>query len=193
MWDTYERIEKELGINRSITAKVVYARDTRASGPRLVGALEAGLNAAGAESTDYKLLTTPQLHYITRCINTKGSPYDYGEPTEQGYYQKLMEAFKRASKGRTYKGGITVDCANGVGGPKMNEFIKVLPSAAEGGLDIKIVNDDVLKPDLLNHQVNLSPTFPNGANFAVWRRLRQDAAARTALVGASAPSPLLLL
>jgi phosphoacetylglucosamine mutase len=155
LWEAYQNIQKELTINASVQPKVVYARDTRASGPRLVAALEDGLKAAGAESTDYKLLTTPQLHYITRCINTKGSPYDYGEPTEQGYYNKLADAFKRAMKGRTCDGGLTVDCANGVGGPKLNEFLKVLPSAADGGLDIKVVNDDVLKPDMLNHQVRM--------------------------------------
>lgn len=156
MWKTYQDIEKELSINSSNSATVVYARDTRASGSRLVAALEAGLKAAGAQSTDYKLLTTPQLHYVTRCLNTKGSPYDYGEPTEQGYYQKLAAAFKRAMKGRTITGTITVDCANGVGGPKMNEFMKHLDSAS--GLKVKVVNDDVLKPEMLNHQVRSSRT-----------------------------------
>jgi phosphoacetylglucosamine mutase len=131
----------------------VFARDTRASGTTLVAALVAALEATGTEYTDYKLLTTPQLHYVTRCINTKNSDYAYGEPTEQGYYEKLAAAFKTAMKGKTFNGGITVDCANGVGGPKLNEFLKYLDKPSEGGLDVKVVNDDVLKPDQLNHQV----------------------------------------
>lgn len=134
-------------------ARVVFARDTRASGPQLVAALEAGLKASGCEYTDYKLLTTPQLHYITRCLNTKGTPYDYGEPTEQGYYEKTAAAFKEAIGGKKFNGGVTVDCANGVGGPKLRELIKHLPSASEGGLYIKVVNDDVERPERLNHQV----------------------------------------
>ena len=36
------------------------------------------------------LLTTPQLHYMVRCINTNGV---YGEATEIGYYTKLATAF----------------------------------------------------------------------------------------------------
>ena len=132
---------------------MIFARDTRASGPRLVSALEAGLTASGCEHTDYKLLTTPQLHYITRCLNTKGTPYDYGEPTELGYYEKTAAAFKEAIRGKKFNGGVTVDCANGVGGPKLRELMKHLPTPSEGGLDIKVVNDDVARPERLNHQV----------------------------------------
>lgn len=36
------------------------------------------------------LLTTPQLHYMVRCINTGNS---YGLPTEDGYYRKFGGAF----------------------------------------------------------------------------------------------------
>ena len=57
--------------------------------------------------------------------------------------------------GRKPNGGVTVDCANGVGGPKLRELVKYLPTTAEGGLDIKVVNDDVVKPDRLNYQVSI--------------------------------------
>ena len=139
-------------------ARVVFARDTRASGPRLVSALVAALEATGTEVTGYKILTTPQLHYLTRCLNTKGTSYEYGDATEQGYYEKTAAAFKTAMKGKSFSGGVTVDCANGVGGPKLRELIKFLPSPSEGGLEIKVVNDNVLKPEQLNHQVSLIPT-----------------------------------
>lgn len=112
-----------------------------------------GLKAAGAEYTDYKLLTTPQLHYLTRCTNTEGTPQSYGEVSEKGYYEKLGAAFARAIKGKKIAGPVTVDCANGVGGPKLTELLKYLPKASEGGIDIKVVNDDVLKPESLNHEV----------------------------------------
>ena len=135
-------------------ARVVFARDTRASGPRLVIALVAALEATETETTDYKILTTPQLHYLTRCLNTKGTPYEYGETTEQGYYEKTAKAFKTAMQGKKFSGGVTVDCANGVGGPKLRELIKYLPSPSEGGVEIRVVNDDVLKPERLNHQVS---------------------------------------
>ena len=109
------------------------------------------MNATGTEWTDYKILTTPQLHYLTRCINTKGTLYEYGAPTEQGYYEKLAAAFKTAMKGATFHEPVTVDCANGVGGPKLRELIKYLPSKSDGGVEIKVVNDDVVEPERLNH------------------------------------------
>jgi phosphoacetylglucosamine mutase len=52
---------------------------------------------------------------------------------------------------------VTVDCANGVGGPKLAELLKYLPKGSEGGVDIKIINDDVLKAEVLNHEVCLNP------------------------------------
>ncbi|KAK7892596.1 Phosphoacetylglucosamine Mutase [Exophiala xenobiotica] len=133
-------------------AKVVFARDTRASGPYLVTALKAALDAVKVEYTDYGIMTTPQLHYIVRCVNTMNSPYAFGEPTEQGYYEKMAKAFKTLMYGRTIQGSITVDCANGVGGPKLKELIKYLPSGKEGGIDIKVVNDDVVRPEALNFE-----------------------------------------
>ena len=141
-------------MNPQAPARVIFARDTRASGSTLVASLVDALGAAGAEYTDYKLLTTPQLHYLVRCVNTKGTQYEYGEISEVGYYEKLARAYKKAMGHRRSTGVVTVDCANGVGGPKLRELIKYLPSSNEdGGININIVNDDVLKPENLNMQV----------------------------------------
>ncbi len=159
----YNRLGTELKVKAENPARVVFARDTRASGPHLVAALVEALSATGVEFTDYKILTTPQLHYLTRCLNTKGTQYEYGEPTEKGYYTKTAEAFKQALKGRKASGAVTVDCANGVGGPKLAELLKYLPKSAEDGLDITIVNDDVLKPERLNHQVSYLPHGRQGS------------------------------
>ena len=149
----YKSFEEKLKINRGIPARVIYARDTRPSGPKLVQALIDAFEATGADYTDYKLLTTPQLHYLTRCTNTEGTPQSYGEVSEKGYYEKLSKAFVRAMKGRKTVGPVTVDCANGVGGPKLAELLKYLPKSSEGGVDIKIINDDILKAEVLNHDV----------------------------------------
>lgn len=107
------------------------------------------LKATGAEYTDYKLLTTPQLHYLVRCVNTKGTQYAYGDVSENGYYEKLAVAFKQAMKHHKANGLVTVDCANGVGGPKLRELIKYLPKEL---IEVRVVNDDVLKPENLNMQ-----------------------------------------
>jgi phosphoacetylglucosamine mutase len=157
--ETYTKLEEFLKINPDTTARVIFARDTRPSGPKLVTALVDALEATGTEYTDYKTLTTPQLHYLTRCTNTEGTPQSYGEVSEKGYYEKLAEAFGRAIKGKKTVGPVTVDCANGVGGPKLAELIKHLDAAAEGAIDIKILNDDVLKSESLNHDVCYSFCF----------------------------------
>lgn len=142
----------------NIPARVVFARDTRASGSRLVGVLNAALTATEVEFIDLKYMTTPQLHYVVRCKNTLGTQYEYGEPTEQGYYEKLARAFKKVMRGVKVQDNLTVDCANGVGGPKLRELMKFLDS----GLDIKVVNDDVINPDSLNFEVDdLSPLLDN--------------------------------
>ena len=148
MGDVYDELIEEIEINMDNPARVVFARDTRASGSRLVGVLTTALTAANVEFVDFKYLTTPQLHYIVRCKNTLGTPYKYGEPTEQGYYQKLADAFKKAMKGRTTSGAMTV-----VGGPKLRELRKYLSTAKDGGVDIKIINDNVIDPDSLNFEV----------------------------------------
>ena len=153
--EVYEKLLKDMGAKAEVKPRVVFARDTRASGPRLVTALTEALKATDADFTDYKLLTTPQLHYITRCLNTLGTDFYYGVPTEQGYYEKLAAAFKKAMHGKKHNGGVIIDCANGVGGPKLRELVKYLQPSTAGGLDIKIVNDDILKPERLNYQASL--------------------------------------
>ncbi|KAL3428066.1 n-acetylglucosamine-phosphate mutase [Phlyctema vagabunda] len=149
--EIFHKLEKSLKINPDTPARVIYARDTRPSGPALVKSLVDALDATGAEYTDYKILTTPQLHYLTRCINTEGTPQAYGEVSEKGYYKKLGAAFAKAIKGKKTTGPVTVDCANGVGGPKLAELLKYLPNASEG-VEIKIINDDVLKAEVLNFE-----------------------------------------
>ncbi|KAI9659861.1 MAG: Phosphoacetylglucosamine Mutase [Bathelium mastoideum] len=174
--EEFERLHTNLKINTSAPSRVIFARDTRASGPTLVDCLVDALKATNTEYVDYNELTTPQLHYLVRCTNTKGTQYEYGEISETGYYEKLSTAFKQSMKNAKSKGTVTVDCANGVGGPKLRELIKYLPSQAEGGVDIKVVNEDVDKPDNLNYQVLLrklilsSPTRDSSElNYYGWQ------------------------
>jgi phosphoacetylglucosamine mutase len=85
----------ETGIDISAPAKVVYARDTRPSGAALIAALENGFKAIRADARDAAITTTPVLHYLVRTINTKGTKDSYGEDTEEGYYAKLSNAYKK--------------------------------------------------------------------------------------------------
>jgi phosphoacetylglucosamine mutase len=150
--DVYDELAKEIDVKMTNPARVVFARDTRASGSRLVGVLNAALTATDVEFIDFKYMTTPQLHYVVRCKNTLGTQYEYGEPSEKGYYEKLAQSFQKVMRGVKIQGNLTVDCANGVGGPKLRELMKFL-----SGIDIKVVNDDVINPDSLNFDVSYLP------------------------------------
>lgn len=93
--DALETFIKTAKIDLSKPARVVYARDTRPSGPALIAALEDGFKAIGAEARDAGVTTTPVLHYLVKAINTKGTKEEYGVDSEEGYLQKLSTAFKK--------------------------------------------------------------------------------------------------
>ncbi|CAH1763608.1 10155_t:CDS:10 [Entrophospora sp. SA101] len=143
-----EIIEKNQ-IDDSKKASVVYARDTRPSGLALVATLEDGLKAIGAEIVDFGIKTTPQLHYVTRCLNTLGTDNEYGEPNEDGYCKKLANAFRKIVKDKPRPSTIYVDSANGVGGPKLRDLEKYIGADI---LNVSIKNDDVETKGKLNYQ-----------------------------------------
>ena len=90
--DSFIKVAK---IDLNKPSRVVYARDTRPSGPPLVRALEDGLKAIGAETRDAGVTTTPVLHYLVRAINTRGTKDEYGPDSEEGYVNKLTTAFRK--------------------------------------------------------------------------------------------------
>jgi phosphoacetylglucosamine mutase len=149
----YEHLISSLKINASTPAHVILAKDTRESGPALVTALTDALTSVGAKYDDYGILTTPQLHYLVRCLNTQHPPHSepYGVPTEEGYYKKIGGAYAKLLQGKPRPGPITVDCANGVGAPKLRALAEYIGKDT-GILDVKIVNDLVDQPSKLNYQ-----------------------------------------
>lgn len=199
--DGYKALATQLKVDLKAPAKVIYGRDTRPSGHTLVAALADAFEATGTEYVDYKILTTPQLHYLTRATNTEGTPESYGEVSETGYYKKFADAFAHALKGRKVKGTLVVDCANGVGGPKLSEFLKYIPKD-KVLFDVKVVNDDVLRPEVLNLDVSdgslLSfccdtvSEYTKSITTTVRCRLRQDQAARSTHPQARGWSTMLL-
>ncbi|XP_029985122.1 phosphoacetylglucosamine mutase [Sphaeramia orbicularis] len=130
-------IEKE-AINMSQEANVFVGKDTRSSSARLSQAVLDGVSALDGHSKDYGLVTTPQLHYMVRCQNTKGK---YGEATLDGYYSKLCQAFiqltKNASNRTDDQKLLSVDGANGIGALKVRE----MESHLKKELQISLFND----------------------------------------------------
>jgi phosphoacetylglucosamine mutase len=93
--DAFNTLVQAAKIDLSKPGRVVYARDTRPSGPALISALEDGFKALGVEARDAGVTTTPILHYLVKAINTKGTKESYGEDSEEGYFQKLSGSFKK--------------------------------------------------------------------------------------------------
>ncbi|GFO41969.1 phosphoacetylglucosamine mutase [Plakobranchus ocellatus] len=90
-----EEMIKHEGIDLSISATVCTAMDTRPSSVQLLKAATDGIKALKGLCLNYGLLTTPQLHYMVCCRNTKDQ---YGLSTEAGYYSKLTSAFLKINK-----------------------------------------------------------------------------------------------
>jgi phosphoacetylglucosamine mutase len=93
--DGCNHLVSSLKIDMSKPAHVLYARDTRPSGPALIKALEDGITAIGATGRNEGVQPTPIVHYLVRCINTKGTSEEYGEDTVEGYYTKMANAFRK--------------------------------------------------------------------------------------------------
>jgi len=108
-------------INWDTRALVLVGRDTRPSSPDLAQAAIAGIGSLRGEVKDYGVITTPMLHYFVACINTDGV---CGEATEDGYFKKMITAFKKLRgdmlENGNYVPSIMFDGSNGVGAVKMN-------------------------------------------------------------------------
>jgi phosphoacetylglucosamine mutase len=142
-----DELVKATKIDLSIPARVVFARDTRPTGPQLVAALKDGLEAIEAEYRDAGVTTTPVLHYLVRTINTKGTKDSYGEDTEEGYLMKLSDAFKKLLAGKPTPPPLLIDCANGVGALMAEKFKAYLRDI----FNINLVNADLHTPGALNN------------------------------------------
>lgn len=104
---TLQAIVAETSTDLAQPAHVVYGHDTRPSCRTLVRALVDGLSSPALSSSSSSapetqlvnagLVTTPQLHYLVRCLNTAGTPEQYGEPSVEGYYRKLATAYTNLS------------------------------------------------------------------------------------------------
>jgi phosphoacetylglucosamine mutase len=119
------------GVAADATGTVLIAHDTRPSGPELAEAAAAGVRCVGAEPQFLGLLTTPQLHWAVMRTNQK-------LPSgEADYYSVLSSAFVELAGKADPPMPLYVDCANGVGGPKIGALAPHLEAA---GLNLKLLN-----------------------------------------------------
>lgn len=109
-----------------------------------------GVLALSGKPVDFGIVTTPQLHYFVTCRNTH---QEYGVPTEVGYYNKLITAFKKLWNPDNVKGNyvnkIFYDGANGVGAKKIKFFQEGIGDL----LRIELFNDEQIGTGKLNYLV----------------------------------------
>ncbi|KAL5519088.1 hypothetical protein ACEPAH_771 [Sanghuangporus vaninii] len=145
--EVVENLIKLTKIDLAKPANVVFARDTRPTGLTLVAALEDGLKAIGAAGRNEDIKATPVLHYLVRCINSKGTAEAYGEDSEDGYMRKLSGAFKKLVAGKKTHGPLIVDCANGVGALTAKRLAQFLGDS----LPLQLVNTSINTEGALNN------------------------------------------
>ncbi|CAG9864360.1 unnamed protein product [Phyllotreta striolata] len=163
--DTINEVIKLFNIdNMNDRVEIVIGKDTRPSSPTLAKAVQDGVLALSGKPIDYGIITTPQLHYFVVCKNTHRA---YGQPTEDGYYRKLINAFLRVRGDKYTKGNyenrVIYDGANGVGAKK----VKYLREVLKDSLLVEMYNDEIIGSNKLNHlcgadYVKSQQKFPNG-------------------------------
>ncbi|XP_059047823.1 phosphoacetylglucosamine mutase [Achroia grisella] len=133
---TTGQIIKQVNADMSLKASVFIGMDTRYTSPRLAAAAANGVIALKGTPKELGIVSTPMLHYCVRCRNDN----KYGTPTEEGYYEKIVGAFKNIRQKLPvfgeYNTTLYVDGANGVGGKKLN----IIRKSLDGELDLNLYN-----------------------------------------------------
>ncbi|KAL0860987.1 hypothetical protein ABMA27_009516 [Loxostege sticticalis] len=133
---TTGQVIKQVGADMSLKASVFIGMDTRYTSPRLAAAAANGVIALKGTPKEFGIVTTPMLHYCVKCRNDNS----YGTPTEEGYYEKIVGAFKNIRQKLPvfgeYNTTLYVDGANGVGGKKLN----IIRKSLDGELDLNLYN-----------------------------------------------------
>ncbi|XP_047539705.1 phosphoacetylglucosamine mutase [Vanessa atalanta] len=133
---TTAEIIKQVNSDMTLKASVYIGMDTRYTSPRLAAAAVHGVMALKGTPKEFGIVTTPMLHFCVKCRNDN----TYGTPTEEGYYEKIVGAFKNISQKLpvvgNYNTTLYVDGANGVGGKKLN----IIKKSLDGELDLVLCN-----------------------------------------------------
>lgn len=124
-------------IDLGSASSVFVGMDNRYHSPGLLKAVTDGVLALKGKVKSFGIVSTPMLHYFVVCANTNNA---YGETSEEGYYKKLIGAFKLL-RGTEYENGnyrnhLIFDGANGVGARKMLQFLKRMDNT----LNVQVFN-----------------------------------------------------
>lgn len=131
-----------------LIANVIIGMDTRESGPHLTSIVIEVLKSLDGfvKFVNLGQVTTPQLHFITRCYNDS----KFGDsPSIFGYHKKLGDTFLKIIKLNKFLNlpDVVIDGANGIGSIQMNEFLNF---NKELKWNVDVVNSNVIDPSSLN-------------------------------------------
>nr|AJG44540.1 N-phosphoacetylglucosamine mutase [Cnaphalocrocis medinalis] len=168
---TTEQVIKQVNADMSLKASVFIGMDTRYTSPRLAAAAANGVIALKGTPKEFGIVTTPMLHFCVKCRNDN----TYGTPTEEGYYEKIVGAFKNIRDKLPvygdYNTTLYVDGANGVGGKKLN----IIRKSLDGELDLNLYNlggnGGKLNLNCGADFVKVSQTPPVGVEHAPFQRV----------------------
>lgn len=168
---TTVEIIKEVNSDMCLKANVYIGMDTRYTSPRLAAAAVHGVMALKGTAKEFGIVSTPMLHFCVKCRNDN----TYGTPTEEGYYEKIVGAFKNIRQkldvSGDYNTTLYVDGANGVGGKKLN----IIKKSLDGELDLVLYNlggnGGKLNLNCGADYVKISQTPPVGVEHVPFQRV----------------------
>ncbi|CAI5974411.1 unnamed protein product [Closterium sp. NIES-65] len=140
--------EEGVPVGDATRGRVVLARDTRESGPRLLDAALQGVALVpGVTPASCALLTTPQLHWLVWAANRQ-PPASPLLPSEDLYFSTLASAFKALLPASSPSPSaapfpcppLLVDAANGVGAPKLQRLVEEVRGRAGVALAVAVRN-----------------------------------------------------
>eukprot|EP01025_Chloroclados_australasicus_P030337 TRINITY_DN3044_c0_g1_i1.p1 TRINITY_DN3044_c0_g1~~TRINITY_DN3044_c0_g1_i1.p1 ORF type:complete len:574 (-),score=75.60 TRINITY_DN3044_c0_g1_i1:340-1977(-) len=138
-------IEKRVNSNNSSSQPTVYiGHDTRKSAQQLVEAAVEGAQSVGANVQNWGLCTTPEFHFrvmTTNRLNALQTSMEYVQFLTEGFVQLVGE---RRSFLTQQNNTVWVDCANGVGGVRMKDFLQGLKERVGLNVELKNVGEGVL-------------------------------------------------
>jgi len=135
---------------------VIIGRDTRPTSQILSACATEGVILCDSNVVNIGIVTTPMLHFLTHHFNSGNQIIDHSV-----YYNFFSNAFLELTKGSL--GGITVDCANGVGSVAGKNFIPLIKER----LDMKLINcgEGILNKDCGADFVKVGQKAPVGLDL----------------------------
>ncbi|KER24470.1 hypothetical protein T265_14423 [Opisthorchis viverrini] len=156
-------IEKRLKhVQDTLTPHVVVGYDTRESSPSLAEEVVQGVHLMQGLCTQLGLITTPQLHYAVRYMNTAtaSEPSDYllQPDLDRVYIEYFASQFTAGMNALTTESvhtrhpiELNVDCAHGVGSLALAKLNATLAQCGQPApIRFRLFNTEVNKRELLN-------------------------------------------